>query len=61
MDVFTITRTKGDKGTEYEVHGNVSLGDALQMVVDVLVTTARSEGYQQALKQLAELKGQADE
>ena len=54
MDVFTITRTKGDN-TEYQVHGNVSLVDALQMVVEALVATARGEGYQQALRDLQAL------
>jgi hypothetical protein len=51
MNVFTITREQNGDKVDYQVHGNVSLADALQMILEVLVNAARQEGYEQGKKE----------
>jgi len=52
MQVFTIVRNVIGEGktakTEYQIAGNVSLAEAMQMVTEALVAAAKSEGKAEA-------------
>jgi len=57
MELFTLARKADDKGNaEYQIGGNVNLMQAAQMIIEVLVSAAREEGRQQAIKEIKELK-----